>query len=255
MIRVRDLGLTAGSRRLLDDVCFDVPPGELIAVLGPNGAGKTTLLRTLAGVLAPKHGSVTIGDRDVHKLPASLRAQLIAHIAGDDLFVDRLTVRDVVSMGRYPHHRWWQWREESADERAVAQALGAVHMHPFIFRRFDTLSSGERQRIWLALALAQQAPVLLLDEPTSHLDVGVAHGILHLLHEQSRAGKTMMCVLHDLNEAAQYADRILLLGNGRVLAYDEPENVLTPALLEACYGIRMETIRSGRGIRVFPASA
>jgi iron complex transport system ATP-binding protein len=256
MIRASDLGLRNGTQRLIDGASFEVMRGELVAVLGQNGAGKTTLLRTLAGVRAPNAGSVVVGDREVRQLPSAQRARLIAHIAGDDLFVDRLTVRDVVSMGRYPHHRWWQWREAAVDERAVSDALEAVHMQAFGMRRFDTLSSGERQRIWIALALAQEAPVLLLDEPTSHLDVGVAHEILRLLRAQARDGKTVICVLHDLNEAAEFADRILLLGDRRILAVDTPERVLTTALLQGAYGIRMESVRTRDGaIRVFPARA
>jgi iron complex transport system ATP-binding protein len=159
-------------------------------------------------------------------------------------------------MGRYAHHRWWQWREEPQDHQSIERALRAVRMETFAHRGFDTLSSGERQRVWLALALAQEARALLLDEPTSHLDVGVAREILRLLRAQADAGKAVVCVLHDVNEAAEFADRILLIGVKRVLAFDVPERVLTPAFLEEAYGIRMESIRTADGgIRVFPAPA
>jgi iron complex transport system ATP-binding protein len=179
----------------------------------------------------------------------------MAHVAADDLFFDQLLVRDVVAMGRYAHHRWWQWHEEPRDDTAVAHALRAVHIEALACRRFDTLSSGERQRVWIALALAQEAPVLLLDEPTSHLDVRVARDILQLLRAQVHAGKTVVCALHDLNEAAEFADRILLMGCAELLGFAGPHDVLTPELLERAYGIRMETVRSPSGaLRVFPAA-
>ena len=144
----------------------------------------------------------------------------------------------------------------SADDTAVAHALQAVHLHAFADRRFDTLSSGERQRVWIAMALAQEAPLLLLDEPTSHLDVRVAREILHLLRAQVQTGKTVICALHDLNEAAEFADRLLLLGCAELLAFAPPAQTLTPELLERAYGIRMDVVRSGSGtLRVFPASS
>jgi iron complex transport system ATP-binding protein len=198
---------------------------------------------------------VQLAGNDVGTIPPSARACLVAHIAGDDLFLDQLTVRDVVAMGRYPHHRWWQWHEEVRDDAAIAHSLRAVHMDAFAERHFDTLSSGERQRVWIALALAQEAPLLLLDEPTSHLDVRVAQDILRLLRAQVERGKTVICALHDLNEAAQFADRLLLIGRGQMLAFAPPHEVLEPELLELAYGIRMEVMQSSSGaLRVFPAS-
>jgi iron complex transport system ATP-binding protein len=255
MISARDLTLRVGSRTLLRNASFEVRPGEFAAVLGPNGVGKTTLLRTLAGVRAPDGGQITLRDRPLHTFAAGERARTIAHIAADEVFFDQLTVRDAVAMGRYPHHRWWQWSEDLTDDYAIVQALHDVRMESFADRRFDTLSSGERQRVWIAVALAQQAPLLLLDEPTSHLDVRVAHEILQLLRTQVQSGKTVICVLHDLNEAAEFADRLLLLGCAEVLAFAPPETVLDPRLLERAYGIPMERLRSPSGkLRVFPAT-
>ncbi|HEY9179259.1 MAG TPA: ABC transporter ATP-binding protein, partial [Candidatus Baltobacteraceae bacterium] len=253
MIAARDLTLRIGSRTLLERASFEIAGGQFVAMLGANGVGKTTLLRTLAGVRPAQSGSVVLDGREIGTYAARERARLVAHITSDDLFQDQLLVRDVVAMGRYPHHRWWQWAREARDDNAVAHALRAVHMEAFALRRFDTLSSGERQRVWLALALAQESPLLLLDEPTSHLDVRVARQILGLLHAQVRAGKTVICALHDLNEAAEFADRVLLLGCGRLLACTPPEDALAPALLERAYGIEMQTLRSADGtLRIHP---
>lgn len=253
MIRTHDLLLRAGERLLLRDASFEIRRGEFTAVLGPNGVGKTTLLRTIAGVRAPEGGSVTIDGEPVQSLTAASRARAIAHIAGDDLFIDRLIVRDVVAMGRYAHHHWWQWSEEARDDAAIAHALRAVHMEAFAQRRFDTLSSGERQRIWLAMALAQEAQILLLDEPTSHLDVRVAREMLQLLRAQSLTGKTIVCVLHDVNEALEFADRILLLRCAAPPAFDTPDRIASSSLLNETYGITLETIRTPSGaLRVYP---
>lgn len=255
MIAAERLRLRAGARTLLNDASFEVARGEFIAVLGANGVGKTTLLRTLAGVRAPQGGSVFLRGAPLAQYAPAERARLIAHCTSDDLFLDQLLVRDVVAMGRFPHHRWWQWTARPSDGEAVAHALRAVHMEAFASRRFDTLSSGERQRVWIALALAQEAPILLLDEPTSHLDVRVARDILHLLRTQVQAGKTVICALHDLNEAAEFAGRVLLMGCAQLLALAPPAQALTPALLERAYGIHMETAVNDQGIlRVFPAA-
>jgi iron complex transport system ATP-binding protein len=250
MIAARDLTLRAGARTLLRDASFAIERGEFIGLLGANGAGKTTLLRTLAGVRPPSSGGVLLEDRDLTQLPPGERARTIAHIAGDDLFLDQLLVRDVVSMGRYPHHRWYQWHQEPHDESAIEGAMRAVHLEPLANRRFDTLSSGERQRVWLALALAQEAPVLLLDEPTSHLDIRAAREILTLLRAQATANKTIVCALHDLNEAAEFCDRIILIGDGELLALAKPQDVLRPDLLQRAYGIRMETFTTPSGLLV-----
>jgi iron complex transport system ATP-binding protein len=166
---------------------------------------------------------------------------------------EALRVRDVVAIGRFPHHAWWQWRSTGEDDAAVAEALDAVDMTTFADRLFATLSSGERQRIWIAMGLAQQTPVLLLDEPTSHLDVRVAHDILALLRNLAHEGRAVVCVLHDLNDAAAYADRLMLLGREKMLAFDTAHAVMTPALIEAAYGISVERIDTPAGPRVFAA--
>lgn len=256
MIAARNLTLRAGTRTLLRNTSFTIEAGEFVGVLGANGAGKTTLLRTLAGVRAPHAGTILLDGRDLTTLSAGDRATRIAHIAGDDLFQDQLLVRDVVAMGRYAHHHWWQWHQEQRDEIAIETAMHAVNLQTLAHRRFDTLSSGERQRVWLALALAQEAPILLLDEPTSHLDVRAAREILHLLRAQVQSSKTIVCALHDLNEAAEFCTRILLIGDDQLLAFDEPQRVLQRPLLQRAYGIEMESFTTPSGsLVVHPTSS
>lgn len=254
MIEARGVHVRADGRTLLSNVSFRLAQGEFTAVVGPNGAGKTTLLRAIAALRIPDAGEILIDGRSVAAMHSMQRALALSYLAADEVFVEHLRVRDVVSMGRYAHHKWWEWREEAGDQEAVTRALNAVGLPEFAERSFVTLSSGERQRVWLAMALAQEANVLLLDEPTSHLDVRVAHDILQLLQTQVQSGKTVVCVLHDLNEAAQYADRILLLSVGRILANGSPESVLSGPAPEEAYGIAMERTRTSTGrLRVFAA--
>jgi iron complex transport system ATP-binding protein len=255
MIELRNLDIDIDGRALLQGVNAHLDSGDFIAVLGRNGAGKTTLLRTISGLHAPHSGNVFFDDVPLSERSSVERARAIAFVTSDDVMTEALRVSDVVAIGRYPHHTWWQWNATEADERAVADALAAVEMEAFADRLFATLSSGERQRVWIAMGLAQDTPVLLLDEPTSHLDVRVAHDILALLRRLSESGKTIVCVLHDLNDAAAYADRLLLIGDGGVLAYDEPSAVLTPEIIERAYGVSVERVETSRGPRVFPRIA
>ena len=247
MIDARELAVAAGGRTLIEPCNFSIARGTFTALLGSNGVGKTTLLRTIAGLHRCASGSVTVNGAVLESLEPRARARAIAFLAAEEVFIDRLSVRDVAAMGRYAHHAWWEWHGGERDRMAVEHALDAVGMNAFRDRLFETLSSGERQRVWIALALAQEAQVLLLDEPTSHLDVHSAHAVLALLREQATQGKSVVCALHDLNEAARYADRLLLLGEGRLLAAGSPAAVLTPTLLRRAYGIGMEVVRGADG--------
>ena len=252
MIAVRDLHLRAGARTLLAGASFDLRNGAFTAILGPNGAGKTTLLRTLAGIRPADGGSVLVDGADAASLRASARARRVAHIAADELFIEQLTVRDVIATGRFCHHRWWEWRESARDAQSITDALEATGMTGFEHRAFATLSSGERQRVWLAMALAQEARMLLLDEPTSHLDIRAAQEILQLLRAQTAAGIGVVCVLHDVNEAAGFADDVLVMGRGTLLGCGDAERVLTTRALEEAYGVEMERMRTASGaLRLF----
>jgi len=252
VIEARALELRTAKRVLLGDMSFQVNAGEFVAVMGPNGIGKTTLLRSLAGLRNVAAGTIRINGADVTALDAAERARRIAYMPSEDLLTEAMRVKDVVAMGRFAHHRWWQWNSTPEDDRAMHAALDAVHLSEYRDRWFATLSSGERQRVWLAVALAQEAPVLLLDEPTSHLDVRVAQAILQLLREAVVAGKTVVCALHDLNEAAEFADRVMLLGDGGIAAFGRADRVLTSQTLDKVYGIAMESVRTtGGALRVF----
>lgn len=243
MITLENVTIGVAGRRLVERIDARIAEGEFLAVLGPNGAGKTTLLRAMCGLQPVMHGTIA--------LPPGPRALAIAFVTSDDSMIETLSVRDVVAIGRYPHHRWWEWNANAGDDAAIERALHDVHLAAEADRLFSTLSSGERQRAWIAMGLAQETPVLLLDEPTSHLDVRVAHEILALLRDLARSGRTIVCVLHDLNDAAAYADRLMLLGCERMLACDVPGRVLIPDLIERAYGIAVERVDTPHGPRVF----
>ena len=252
MIELHGVALRIGGRPLLARIDARIGTGEFVALLGPNGVGKTTLLRAIAGLHALDAGTIRLDGVPATQLSSLERARRIGFVTGDEVLLDALSVRDVVSIGRFPHHRWWQWQTRGTDATAVAQALAAVRMEAFGERLFSTLSAGERQRVWIALGLAQQTPILLLDEPTSHLDVRVAHDILGLLRRLARTGKTIVSALHDVNEAAAYADRIALAGDGTLVALAEPDRLLAGPLLENVYAIAMERVRLPDGrLRVF----
>jgi iron complex transport system ATP-binding protein len=254
MIALESVEVGIGSRTLVRGIDAHIGDGEFLAVLGPNGVGKTTLLRALCGIRPVLAGHIMLGGAPLCSLTPTERARAVAFVTSDEAMLETLRVRDVVAIGRYPHHPWWEWSETTADDAAIEGALRAVHLEGEEQRRLTTLSSGERQRVWIAMGLAQDTPVLLLDEPTSHLDVRVAHEILALLRRLATEGRTVVCVLHDLNDAAAYADRLMLLGCERMLAYDVPDRVLTPELIERAYGIAVTRVDTPDGPRVFAAS-
>ncbi len=252
MIELQGVELRIDGRRLLEHIDARVETGEFVAVLGANGVGKTTLLRAIAGLHPVAGGTIQLNGEASTRLGPLERAKLVALVTGDEVLLDALFVRDVVSIGRSPYHRWWEWRQRRSDAAAVERAMSAVRVDALAERLFSTLSAGERQRVWIALGLAQETPIVLLDEPTSHLDVRVAHEILALLRGLAHAGKSVVCALHDVNEAAAYADRIALLGDRNLLALAPPEELLTGSLLERAYGIAMEYVALPDGrLRVF----
>ncbi len=236
MIDAQALTLAYGSNVVLRDVSMQLGDGELLAIIGPNGAGKSTLLRALGGMHEPQHGSVMVNGRTVSQMSPQERARRLALIEVDSAPVTNVTVREAVAQGRLPHRPWWRWNELPEDEAIIDEALERAQLTDRAERSLEALSSGERQRVWVALALAQRAPSLLFDEPTTHLDLGHAMHILSLLRDLADQGTTVIIVLHDLNVAAAHADRIALVGQNRLLACDVPERVFQEELLSAAYG-------------------
>ena len=216
------------------DVSLSANPGQLLAVVGPNGAGKTTLLRLLAGSLTPQHGQVRLDDRPLDELDDRERARALAVVPQSESSPFPVTVREMVAMGRYAHLGPWE-RAGVRDRAVVERALTRCAVAELANRQLGELSGGERQRARIARALAQEAPILLLDEPTAGLDLRYRMELFHLLRELLAEGLAVLVITHDLNLAARFADRLLLLDRGHATARGAPAEVLSREALETVY--------------------
>jgi len=223
------------ARPALLDLSLAIPAGTTTAVLGPNGSGKSTLLRLLLGVLHPTAGSVDFRGRPLSRWGREALSREVGVVPQGEEAAFPMTVRELVGMGRYPHLGAWR-RESEADRDAVDEAMRRCDVHDLAARPVPTLSGGERQRARLARALAQEAATLALDEPTAALDVAHEMAIFELLRALGRGGRTVLLVTHNLNLAARYADRLVLLDRGRLAAEGAPGEVLTRETVERVYG-------------------
>ncbi|MEO0085222.1 MAG: ABC transporter ATP-binding protein [candidate division WOR-3 bacterium] len=227
-----------GYRRepLFDGLDIDIETGEFLSVIGPNGAGKSTLLRLIAGLLEPQAGQVLVLGEDIRSLGPRRIAQLVGVVLEDGALAFNYPVHEVVMMGRTPYLAAFQ-RPGRADHEAVEKAIEMCDIGALCDRGIAEISAGERQRVILARALAQEPQLLLLDEAFSHLDMTHQHSALRILRELNRAGKTVVFLSHDLNLAALAGTRVLLLQNGRVAAHGSTAEVLTPRNMRMAYGI------------------
>jgi ABC-type cobalamin/Fe3+-siderophores transport system ATPase subunit len=236
-----------GGRVLLREVSL-VLEGGVVAVVGPNGVGKTTLLRALAGTLAVRSGTIALDGVPVRALDPRERARRIALVDPAEPVLAALTAGDAVASARFPHHRWWEWEATAEDEAAVGDALRRTGISALRDRELGTLSAGERQRAWIALAIAQRAGIVLLDEPTSHLDLKASVETLQLIRELATGGALVVAVLHQLEEAAAFADRVIVLGEERVIADGTPELALTSQSIERAFGVAVTVERRPQGL-------
>lgn len=242
MIDVEEVSVRLGDVTALDEVSAAVERGRFVGLVGPNGAGKTTLLRTITAALAPRSGTVRVAGTDVHTLSSRAVSRKVAVVPQDTSLAFDFDVREIVAMGRTPYHSRLG-RSDRATQETVERAMERTDVARFADRSIDEVSGGERQRILLARALAQDTPVLLLDEPTASLDINHQVRTLELVRELVDEDKTVVAAIHDLNLAAHYCDELLLLGDGRRLASGPPETVLTEENLENAFGTRAVVTR------------
>jgi len=236
------LELGYDGRVIVPGLDLELAPGRITAIVGANGSGKSTLLRGLARLLRPLAGSVTLDGHDVHGIPARRFARMLGILPQEPIAPEGVTVAELVMRGRHPHQGVFGARSAD-DEAVVAEALRLTDMLEFAGRRIGELSGGQRQRAWIALALAQNPDVLLLDEPTTFLDIAHQLEVLDLLAElNARLGTTVVMVLHDLNLAARYADELVVMTRGRVHAAGSPGDVITEDVLAEAFGLDARVI-------------
>jgi len=239
---VSQLSVRAGGRTIVDAASFRAARGQITGLVGPNGAGKSTVMRAAIGLTDSTGGTVRFDEADLLGMDRRQRARTCAFMEQSATTETRITVGEVVALGRLPHQPSWQAEPGAEDDRVIHRALMVTGTLGLSGRQFNTLSGGEQQRVHLARTLAQQPRLLVLDEPTSHLDVRAQHEMLGLLRERAADGLTVLMAIHDLNLAAAFCDRIVVMGNGRIVAEGAPEAVLEPGLLQDVYGIEASII-------------
>ena len=244
-LSVDRLTVTFDGHTILRDVSFNVSAGQWVGVLGPNGAGKTTLLRALGGH-TPFEGEIRLRGTPVDQMPDQERARTMAFVRQARSLTFDFTVEEFVLLGRAPHRGWLQ-AYRSSDRERVREALARVDLEGFASRSVLSLSGGEMQRVFLAQALVQDADLLMLDEPTAHLDVHYQFSFMEQVRAQVAEGRTVLAVGHDLELAARYADRLLLLNDGELRAEGPPASVLTPERIAEVFGMRAELDRHPDG--------
>ena len=230
------------AQMLLDGVDFEAGKGHMVGLIGPNGAGKSTLLRAISGILRIQEGSVSLEGRDLRSMTAKDVATSLALVPQIAPYTHGFTAMELVLMGRYPHLGRVQV-EGKSDNSIAMESMGLTETKQFAERTLDTLSGGERQRVFVARALAQQPRVLLLDEPTSNLDVLHQLMVLDLVRQLVDDGLTAVAAFHDLSMAARYCDKLVVMSSGRVIATGAPENVLEPGLIESVFKVKAAVYR------------
>lgn len=230
------------GRTISEELSVDIPDGEFTVIIGPNACGKSTLLRALARLLTPESGAVLLDGKQIGSYPAKEVARRIGLLPQTSTAPDGIRVADLVARGRFPHQSLLrQWSRADAD--AVAAALAATGVTELSARLVDELSGGQRQRVWIAMVLAQETPIILLDEPTTYLDIAHQIQLLELCRTLQRdSGRTVVAVLHDLNHAFRYADHLVAMRDGRVVAAGPPREIVTAALVEEVFALASRVI-------------
>ncbi|MEM0979166.1 MAG: ABC transporter ATP-binding protein [Cyanobacteria bacterium P01_H01_bin.58] len=236
-LTTRKLTLGYDQALIVEQLDLAIPTGQITALVGPNGCGKSTLLKGLGRLLKPQQGVVYLNGQSIAQQPTKAIARQLGLLPQSPVAPEGLTVRELAAQGRYPYQTWLQqWSD--ADEQAVEQALATTEMTEFGDRPLDTLSGGQRQRAWIAMTLAQQTDILLLDEPTTFLDLAHQIEVLDLLHDLNQTqGRTIVMVLHELNQACRYGDHLIAMKDGQVYAQGQPHQIMTEALVQEVFGL------------------
>ncbi|MEV7290931.1 ABC transporter ATP-binding protein [Streptomyces microflavus] len=247
-LAARGVTVGYGGRAVIDDLDVSIPPGVVTTIIGPNGCGKSTLLRTLTRLLKPAKGTVVLDGEDIGRLRTRDVAKKLGLLPQAPVAPEGLTVGDLVARGRHPHQSWLrQW--SSDDAGVVERALAMTGVADLADRPVDSLSGGQRQRVWISMTLAQGTDLLLLDEPTTYLDLAHAIDVLDLVDDLHESGCTVVMVLHDLNLATRYSDNLIVMRAGSILAQGHPRDVITAELLYEAFGLQAKVIDDPVGDR------
>ncbi|MGS2586283.1 ABC transporter ATP-binding protein [Streptomyces hebeiensis] len=247
-LAARGVTVGYGGRAVIDDLDVAIPPGVITTIIGPNGCGKSTLLRTLTRLLKPALGTVVLDGEDIAGLRTRDVAKKLGLLPQAPVAPEGLTVADLVARGRHPHQSWLrQWSSDDAE--VVARALAMTGVSELADRPVDSLSGGQRQRVWISMTLAQGTDLLLLDEPTTYLDLAHAIDVLDLVDDLHESGCTVVMVLHDLNLATRYSDNLVVMREGSILAQGHPRDVITAELLYEAFGLHAKVVDDPVGDR------
>jgi iron complex transport system ATP-binding protein len=239
---VRDLSLAYGKKRIIEALNIDIPIGHITALIGRNGSGKSTLLKAMARLIQPHGGAAYLNGKAIHTMSTREVSRRLAILPQHPQSPEGMTVEELVWHGRFPHQSVWGGRRKE-DRQIVQWAMEMTGVTEWADRPLSSLSGGQRQRAWIAMALAQKTPLLLLDEPTTYLDLAYQIDVLDLLKRLNETeGITVVMVIHDINQAARYAHRLIALRDGKVVAQGTPSSVITPQTLESVFGIQAKVI-------------
>lgn len=237
MIEIKGVSKVYGSTPVVDDVTTTIPAGGITSVIGGNGAGKSTLLSMVARLIPATSGQILVDGMDVHHTPGDEIARRLAILRQENHLAVRLTVRDLVAFGRYPHSKG---RLTRGDRVAIEQAMDYLHLGPLANRYLDEMSGGQRQRAFVAMVLAQETDYVLMDEPLNNLDMRHAAGMMQILRRTAdELGKTVVLVLHDINFASVYSNHIIALRDGQIVAEGDPERIVTTESMREIYGLEI----------------
>lgn len=236
-LEAQDITLSYEQKIISKQLSVNIPKQKFTVILGPNGCGKSTLLRALSRLLVPQSGQILLNGKDIHQQQTKEVAKQLGLLPQSSIAPDGIKVMDLVARGRFPHQKWFQpWSEQ--DQSCVEQAMQATGVDDLAQLKVDQLSGGQRQRVWVAMALAQQTPLLLLDEPTTYLDIAHQIELMDLFQALNKQqGQTLVAVLHDLNHACRYADHLIIMKAGEVIATGQPKQIITEELIMQVFGL------------------
>jgi iron complex transport system ATP-binding protein len=251
IIKARNITVDIRKKQILNGISINVEKGKIYSIIGPNGSGKTTLLRVISRNLKPAQGDVLLNGQNVHRMNTKKTAKTMAVLTQVHSGMNDVTVRQLISYGRFAHRDWWK-AKDSKDTDIIDDCIEKTGLERFSERKISTLSGGERQRAWIAMSLAQKPQILILDEPTTFLDISHQLEVLELVARLNKDENiTILMVLHDINHAARYSDELIVIKDGKVYANGVPSQVLTPAIFREVFNVEADISQNGQSSKPY----